>query len=71
METKVANKDQQSKLSDIATHISDIAADYCSSNKMPGYLAGVYHHREQTVVAHSVWRTLLLGLQCMRIRDSF
>ena len=30
------------------------AAAYCESSKVPGYLAGVYHDGDQTVVAHGV-----------------
>ncbi len=43
-----------SKLSDVATHIREQAAAYCDSNKIPGYLAGVYHGGDQAVVAHGV-----------------
>ncbi len=43
-----------SKLSDVATHIREQAAAYCASNKIPGYLAGVYHGGDQAVVAHGV-----------------
>jgi CubicO group peptidase (beta-lactamase class C family) len=35
-----------------ATHIREQAATYCESSKVPGYLAGVYHDGDQTVVAH-------------------
>ncbi len=42
------------KLSDVATHIHEQAAAYCDSNKIPGYLAGVYHGGDQAVVAHGV-----------------
>src|SRR5437762_10441149 len=38
----------------VATHIREEAADYCESSKVPGYLAGVYHDGDQTVVAHGV-----------------
>lgn len=41
-------------LSDVATHIREEAAAYCMSSKVPGYLAGVYHGGDQTVVAHGV-----------------
>ena len=41
-------------LSDVATRIREQAAAYCESNKIPGYLAGVYHDGDQTVVAHGV-----------------
>jgi CubicO group peptidase (beta-lactamase class C family) len=37
-----------------ATHIREQVATYCESNKGPGYLAGVYHDGDQTVVAHGV-----------------
>jgi CubicO group peptidase (beta-lactamase class C family) len=43
-----------SKLSDAATHIREQAAAYCDSNKIPGYLAGVYHGGDQAVTAHGV-----------------
>jgi CubicO group peptidase (beta-lactamase class C family) len=38
----------------VATQIREQAAAYCESSKVPGYLAGVYHGGEQTVVAHGV-----------------
>src|SRR5579864_3700776 len=41
-------------LSNIATHLHEQAAAYCASSAVPGYLAGVYHDGEQTVVAHGV-----------------
>ena len=41
-------------LSDVATHMREQAAAYCASSKVPGYLAGVYHAGDQTVVAHGV-----------------
>jgi CubicO group peptidase (beta-lactamase class C family) len=41
-------------LSDLATRIREQAAAYCESSNVPGYLAGVYHDGEQTVVAHGV-----------------
>src|SRR5512136_681486 len=44
----------QSKLSDLTTHIRELIAAYCESSKVPGYLAGVYHDGNQTVVAHGV-----------------
>ncbi len=44
----------QSTLSDVATHMREQAAAYCDSNKIPGYLAGVYHGGDQAVVAHGV-----------------
>jgi len=43
-----------SKLSDAATHIREQAAAYCDSNKIPGYLAGVYHGGDQAVTAHGI-----------------
>jgi len=43
-----------SKLSDVATHIREQAAAYCASNKIPEYLASVYHGGDQAVVAHKV-----------------
>src|SRR6266542_6622242 len=39
-------------LADLTTHIRAQAATYCESGKVPGYLAGVYHDGDQTVVAH-------------------
>lgn len=44
----------QHSLSDVATHLREQAAAYCESNKVPGYLAGVYHDGDQSVVAHGV-----------------
>jgi CubicO group peptidase (beta-lactamase class C family) len=44
----------QAMLSDVATRIREEAAAYCASSKIPGYLAGVYHEGDQTVVAHGV-----------------
>src|SRR6185437_8585518 len=41
-------------LSDVATYIRGESAAYCESSKVPGYLAGVYHGGDQTVVAHGV-----------------
>src|SRR5262245_29507425 len=41
-------------LSDVAAYIREQAAAYCAASKVPGYLAGVYHDGEQTVVAHGV-----------------
>jgi CubicO group peptidase (beta-lactamase class C family) len=41
-------------LSDLATHIRKQAAAYCESSKVPGYLAGVYHDGDQTIIAHGV-----------------
>ena len=41
-------------LSEVATYIREEAAAYCKSSKVPGYLAGVYHDGDQTVVAHGV-----------------
>ena len=38
----------------VATHIREQAAAYCEATKVPGYLAGVYHDGDQTVVAHGV-----------------
>ena len=38
----------------VATHIREQADAYCESSKVPGYLAGVYHGGEQTVVAHGL-----------------
>ena len=43
-----------SKLSDAATHMREQAAAYCDSNKIPGYLAGVYHGGDQAVTAHGI-----------------
>jgi CubicO group peptidase (beta-lactamase class C family) len=38
----------------VTTHIREQAAAYCEASKVPGYLAGVYHDGDQTVVAHGV-----------------
>jgi CubicO group peptidase (beta-lactamase class C family) len=38
----------------VAAHLREQAAAYCESSKVPGYLAGVYHDGDQTVVAHGV-----------------
>jgi CubicO group peptidase (beta-lactamase class C family) len=42
----------------VATHIREQAASYCESSKIPGYLAGVYHDGDQTVVAHGMANAL-------------
>jgi CubicO group peptidase (beta-lactamase class C family) len=36
----------------VATQIREQAATYCESTKVPGYVAGVYHDGDQTIVAH-------------------
>ena len=41
-------------LSDVAARILEQAAAYCESSKVPGYLAGVYHDGDETVVAHGL-----------------
>jgi len=41
-------------LEHVATHIRERAAAYCASTGVPGYLAGVYHDGDQTVVAHGI-----------------
>ncbi|HMA38381.1 MAG TPA: serine hydrolase domain-containing protein [Chloroflexia bacterium] len=41
-------------LSAVATPIREQVAAYCEAQKIPGYLAGVYHDGEPTVVAHGV-----------------
>lgn len=41
-----------STLETVTTYIREQAAAYCESTKVPGYLAGVYHDGDQTVVAH-------------------
>jgi CubicO group peptidase (beta-lactamase class C family) len=38
----------------VASHIREQAAAYCASSKVPGYLAGVYHDGDQTVISHGV-----------------
>jgi CubicO group peptidase (beta-lactamase class C family) len=38
----------------VATHLREQAAAYCASSKVPGYLAGVYHDGDQTVVVNGV-----------------
>ena len=44
----------QSKLSNLTTHLREQIAAFCEASKLPGYLAGVYHNGDQTVVAHGV-----------------
>ncbi|MEV5535647.1 serine hydrolase domain-containing protein [Saccharopolyspora shandongensis] len=39
-------------LSTVEARIREQAAAYCESNNVPGFVAGVYHAGEQTVVAH-------------------
>ncbi|MGH2461296.1 MAG: serine hydrolase domain-containing protein [Chloroflexota bacterium] len=41
-------------LSNVATQIREQTTAYCETSKIPGYLAGVYHAGDQTVVAHGV-----------------
>src|SRR5262249_52757251 len=41
-------------LSDLALRLREQAAAYCEAQKIPRYLAGVYHAGEQTIVAHGV-----------------
>jgi CubicO group peptidase (beta-lactamase class C family) len=38
----------------VATQIRERAAAFCESSNVPGYVAGVYHDGDQTVVAHGV-----------------
>ncbi|NUW41140.1 serine hydrolase domain-containing protein [Nonomuraea rhodomycinica] len=38
----------------VEAQIRDQAAAYCESGKVPGYVAGVHHAGQQTVVAHGV-----------------
>src|SRR5664279_5784665 len=38
----------------VAAQIREQAAAYCGSSNVPGYLAGVYHGGNQTVVAHGM-----------------
>src|SRR5919108_1815506 len=38
----------------VSTQIREQAAAYCESRQVPGYLAGVYHAGDQTVVAHGL-----------------
>jgi CubicO group peptidase (beta-lactamase class C family) len=45
---------RRDRLTAVATHIREQAAAHCESTKVPGYLAGVYHDGDQTVVAHGV-----------------
>jgi CubicO group peptidase (beta-lactamase class C family) len=42
------------KLSAVATGLRDQVAAFCDSSNVPGYLAGVYHDGDQTVLAHGV-----------------
>src|SRR5262245_41446538 len=44
----------QPMLATVATKIREEAAAYCAASQVPGYLAGVYHGGDQTVVAHGV-----------------
>ncbi len=44
----------QNTLSDLAKPIREQIAAYCEASKIPGYLAGVYHDGDETVVAHGV-----------------
>ena len=37
-----------------ATHIREQAASYCAANRVPGFVAGVYHGGAETVVSHGV-----------------
>jgi CubicO group peptidase (beta-lactamase class C family) len=39
---------------DVATHIREQAAAFCESSSVPGYLAGVYHDGDQSVVSYGV-----------------
>lgn len=39
-------------LASVAAHIREQSAAYCEASKVPGYLAGVYHDGDQTVVAY-------------------
>jgi len=57
-EERGENRMSHNTLSDLATHIREQAAAFCESSKAPGYLAGVYHDGEQTVVAHGVANVL-------------
>src|SRR5438105_784669 len=38
----------------VREHLRAEAADLCGSGRVPGYLAGVYHAGEQTVIAEGV-----------------
>jgi len=42
------------RLSEVAGRIREQAAADCEASRIPGYLAGVYHDGEQTIVAHGV-----------------
>src|SRR5579859_667831 len=44
----------ESTLSDVARQIRERVTAYCASNKLPGYLAGIYHSGDQTITAHGV-----------------
>ena len=39
-------------LANLATQLREQIAAYCELSKVPGYLAGVYHAGQQSVVAH-------------------
>ena len=42
------------RLSEVAGRMREQAAAGCEASRVPGYLAGVYHAGEQTIVAHGV-----------------
>ena len=44
----------QRTLPDVATYMREQAAAFCAANKIPGYLAGVYHSGDQAVTAYGV-----------------
>jgi CubicO group peptidase (beta-lactamase class C family) len=39
-------------LDTVAKHLRERATEYCASSGVPGYLAGVYHAGDETIVAH-------------------
>ncbi|KAB8181023.1 serine hydrolase [Microbispora catharanthi] len=41
----------------VAARIRELAADYCESGNIPGFVAGVHHAGEQVVVAHGTANT--------------
>ncbi len=41
-------------LTAVAADIRQQVAAFCGSNRIPGYLAGIYHEGDETVVAHGV-----------------
>ncbi len=51
-------------LTDVAARIREQAIAYCEPSKVPGYLAGVYHAGDQTVVVHGVANVVTRAPMC-------